>query len=91
MTSPAPYIPGPSNLTNIDGILYFTTDDAINGQELWKIDSAGNAVLVKDINPGANSSQPWNLTNVDGTLYFAADDGTTGTELCKIDDTGNAV
>jgi ELWxxDGT repeat protein len=81
----------PSNLTNINGTLYFTANDSINGKELWKIDSTGNAVLVKDINPGANSSEIWYLTNVDGTLYFTAYDDTHGNELWKIDNTGNAV
>jgi len=29
-------------------------------------------VMVKDINPGQQGSQPANLTNVNGVLYFAA-------------------
>jgi ELWxxDGT repeat protein len=81
----------PSNLTNVNGTLYFTAYDGTNGNELWKIDSTGNAVLVNDINTGSNSSNPSNLTNVNGTLYFSASDGTNGNELWKIDSTGNAV
>jgi trimeric autotransporter adhesin len=81
----------PSNLTNVNGTLYFTADDSINGQELWKIDSTGNAVIVKDINPGANSSDPFHLTNFEGTLYFEANDAVNGNELWRIDSTGNAV
>jgi trimeric autotransporter adhesin len=81
----------PTNLTNINGTLYFTANDLINGQELWKVDSNGNAVIVKDINPGANSSDPVHLTNVDGTLYFEANNGINGNELWKVDGTGNAV
>ncbi|MEZ2249407.1 ELWxxDGT repeat protein, partial [Microcoleus sp.] len=42
---------------------------------------------LKDINPGANSSNPQNLTNVNGTLYFNASDPTNGTELWKSDGT----
>ena len=37
--------------------------------------------LVKDINPGADSSSPIELTAVNGVLLFSADDGTHRTEL----------
>ena len=80
-----------SNLTNVNGTLYFNATDATNGAELWKIDSSGNPVLVKDINPGADSSSPYDLTNVNGTLYFNATNATNGAELWQIDSTGNAV
>ncbi|MEZ2229160.1 MAG: ELWxxDGT repeat protein, partial [Microcoleus sp.] len=42
---------------------------------------------LKDINPGANSSNPQNLTNVNGTLYFRASEPTNGGELWKSDGT----
>jgi trimeric autotransporter adhesin len=81
----------PRNLANVNGIPYFTFNDSINGYELWRIDSTGNAVLVKDINPGIDSSYPQQFINVNGTSYFRAGDATNGTELWKIDGTGNAV
>jgi ELWxxDGT repeat protein len=62
-----------SNLTNVNGTLYFTSRNYTNGneEELWRINSSGNAVLVKDINLGADLPQSY-LTNVNGTLYFTA-------------------
>ena len=37
---------------------------------------ASEPFLVKDINPGADSSSPMELTAVNGVLLFSADDGT---------------
>ncbi len=95
MTSPLPPKPY-SRFTNVNGTLYFTDYDSINGGELWKIDGNKNAVLVKAISPG--SSSPYydsinsiNLINFDQTLYFTATDTNTRTELWKIDKTGNPV
>ncbi len=77
-------------LTNVNGTFYFIADDRIHGQELWKSDgTAAGTVLVKDINPGSNSSSsyPSGLTNVNDILYFIADDGIHGQELWKSDGT----
>ena len=61
----------------MNGTLFFTANDATTGRELWKSDgTAAGTVLVKDINPGSDSSGPSYLTNVNGTLFFTADDGT---------------
>ncbi|QGJ69924.1 Hypothetical protein PBC10988_16130 [Planctomycetales bacterium 10988] len=77
-------------LTNINGTLFFYSEEGSTGAELWKSDgtSAGTQ-LVKDINPGGTTSlgiEPY-FTNVNGTLFFTADDGSTGIELWKSDGT----
>ena len=45
--------------------------------------------LVKDINPGTNSSVSGNFAVMGSTIYFAADDGTNGVELWKTDGTAD--
>jgi ELWxxDGT repeat protein len=79
----------PSNLTNVNGNLYFTAyqNGATNtGLELWKLDAVtGNPVFLKDINVGSTGSDPGNLTYSNGKLYFTADNGTEGRELWAYD------
>ncbi len=78
----------PLNLTNVNGTLFFTANDGINGVELWKSDgTAAGTVLVKDINIGGGWSQPEYLTAVGNVLYFSADDGVNSRELWKSDGT----
>jgi ELWxxDGT repeat protein len=78
--------PNPTNLTNVNGTLYFTS-----GMELWKSDgTAAGTVMVKELDPTGPiyfGSYPQNLTNVTGILYFAASDGVHGNELWKSDGT----
>ena len=75
------------DLRNVNGTLFFTADDGVNGRELWKSDgTVAGTVLVRDINPGVNSG-PSVLTNVNGILFFLASDDVTGAELWKSDGT----
>src|SRR5262249_29898719 len=78
----------PSNLTNVNGTLFFSAASPGIGTELWKSDgTAAGTVLVRDINPGSSGSFPGNLTNVGGTLFFSAFEPTTETELWRSDGT----
>ena len=58
--------------------LFFMAYDSTNGAELWSDDVAtGTTQLVKDIDPGAASSDPHDFVAFGNQLYFAAHDGTT--------------
>ena len=79
------------------GTLFFTADDGVHGQELWKRDgTAAGTVLVKDIRQlSAPTGRPPRLTRVGGTgcssrpttastARAVEDDGTeAGTALVK--------
>ncbi len=78
------YIPP---FAEMNGVLYFTSDDGTNGKELWSSDGAKLGTrMVKDINPWG-SSNPRYLTVMDGNLYFQANDGLLGIELWRSDGT----
>ncbi len=70
-----------SNMTELEGILYFTANDGIHGQELWKSDGTPEGtIMVQDINPGLTdglpaNSDPTHLTAINGVLFFAAKNG----------------
>jgi ELWxxDGT repeat protein len=77
----------PQFLTNVNGELFFSANDGVHGNELWKSDGkASGTQLVADINPTGDSN-PHDLTNVGGSLYFVADDGTHGDQVYKSDGT----
>jgi ELWxxDGT repeat protein len=78
-----------SEMTNVNGTLFFSSYNPTSGQELWKSDgTAAGTMMVKDINPGVASSEAFGVpTNVNGTLFFSATDGTHGYELWKSDGT----
>ena len=60
----------------------FAADDGVNGVELWVTDGTeSGTTLLKDINPGATSSNPRNINaTLDGLVYFATDDGLWSTD-----------
>jgi ELWxxDGT repeat protein len=74
-----------SGLVALDGNLYFTAYDPVNGYELRALDGDTGAVsLVADINVGSGSSDAAILSGlvaVDGNLYFTAYEPTAGYEL----------
>ena len=71
----------PSALTNVNGELFFTADDGVNGRELWHVNQQGIAEMIEDgvpdggIASGAASSSPAYLTDVNGVLYFRTENG----------------
>ncbi len=77
--------PGP--MVTLGSSVFFAADNA-SGRELWKSDgtSAGTGP-VKDINPGAGSSNPTELTVLGPNLLFMADNGVNGVEPWMSDGT----
>ena len=75
-----------TKFTDIGATMYFTNNDPVTGNELWKSDgTSAGTVLVKDMVPGATSSDPSTLTQFGHYLLFAATDDRHGRELWKYD------
>ncbi|MFN0012023.1 MAG: ELWxxDGT repeat protein [Phycisphaerales bacterium] len=78
---------------SVNGVLAFTADDGINGEELWVSNgTTAGTVLVKNIAPGAQNPSYPNSLKVVGTsptqlLYFSAADGNNNYELWRTDGT----
>jgi ELWxxDGT repeat protein len=84
----------PGNLTVVNGLLFFSASDQVDGFELWRSDGTPSGTFVVEdavpgggIGPGTDGSTPQELEDVNGILFFAADDGTNGTELWRSDGT----
>ncbi|MCC6817787.1 MAG: hypothetical protein IT245_02705, partial [Bacteroidia bacterium] len=73
----------PSWLLVFGNFLYMNANDGDIGSELWRTNgNLNNSLLIKDINPGINSSGPGRPYVHNGKMYFSAyDGGTTGVEL----------
>jgi ELWxxDGT repeat protein len=77
----------PKNITDVNGVAFYTASTAGSGIELWRSDgTAAGTALVKDILPGAASADPRALTNVNGILSFSAASA-SGRELWRSDGT----
>jgi ELWxxDGT repeat protein len=76
------------NVGESASVFYFGVDDRIHGAELWRTDgSIEGTYLVKDINPGAQSSGPHEIVQIGDIVYLVADDGVHGHELMRSDGT----
>lgn len=74
----------PSELTDVDGVLFFSANDGSRGRELWSSDGTESAtMLVRDIMTGPASSRPNQLTTAEGALFFRAETNEAGVELWK--------
>ena len=78
----------PTGLTVFNGLMYFSANDGMHGDELWVSDgTTGGTRLFMDINPGTEDSLPKNFYPFNGHLYFQANDGAHGAELWRTDGT----
>jgi ELWxxDGT repeat protein len=74
-------------LTTVQGRIFFAgyNPSGTTGTELWESNGTSSGTkLIKDINPGPNSSNPLILGSSGNDLYFSADDGVHGTELWTV-------
>jgi ELWxxDGT repeat protein len=56
-----------------NGLLYFTANTSATGTEPWRTDgTTAGTVLVKDIRPGPQNSNPHSFTSLGSSLIFAA-------------------
>ncbi|MCC6463134.1 MAG: T9SS type A sorting domain-containing protein [Saprospiraceae bacterium] len=79
-----------NNLVEFNGHLFFAANDGVNGTELWMSDGtpAGTS-LLKDIHPGAGSSDCQNFYVVGNALLFTAIHPDHGLELWRTDGTAD--
>ena len=71
-------------LTELNGLVYFTGDDPFSGEELWVSDGTPEGTTIYDLWPGVSSSNPTNLVVFEDELYFSAADEAHGRELWKV-------
>lgn len=78
----------PSYLTEVNGIFFFSANDSMHGNSLWRSDGTRPGTrVVKSFDTGGAHEQPRGLLNAAGTLYFCAYEAASGWELWKSDGT----
>jgi ELWxxDGT repeat protein len=73
---------GPSVFTNVNGTLFFDSNDGSHGFELWKSDGTSNGTAPIAVPSaigefGQSYLNPHQMTNFNGTLFFIGMDNTT--------------
>ena len=82
------FFASPTQLTNVNGTIFFTVAGGSKGYQLWRSNGTNSGtILLREFAPtnptGGPAIGPNSLTNLNGTLYFGANDGTRGTELWR--------
>ncbi len=78
---PFPYLGPSSNGTSAGGLLYFTANDGLHGDEPWRTDGTpAGTTLVADIYPGDTGSNAGDFAALGDSVVFAALDPVHGTE-----------
>jgi ELWxxDGT repeat protein len=76
------------SITFANGKLIFAGSTPATGDEVYITDGTpAGTILVKDINPGATSSNPTLLSIMSGFIYFSAETPLEGDELWRTDGT----
>jgi large repetitive protein len=71
-------------------LLFFTVDDSVHGQELWRSNgTADGTMLLEDIHAATAGSRPRSLFTLADSLFFVANDGGSGYELWRSNGTKN--
>ena len=83
----------PKHLVDLNGTLYFTAEDDVNGRQLWRSNGTqAGTTMVKKIGQGDSGNgvvvgKSDAIVVSAGKLWFAADDGVHGRELWVSDGT----
>ncbi len=73
---------GPRNLIDVNGVLYFSANDAVHGNELWSSDgTAEGTALVHDFTGDSASGNPTDFVLYDGRLVVSASTAEYGREV----------
>ena len=69
-----------TGMTVVGNVMFFTANDDVHGRELWRVNAAGNAAMVKDLIdlPRGHGSDPVPVGVVGDTLVFYADTSDAG-------------
>jgi len=66
-----------TGFTSNGGVGYFTANDGVHGEELWRSDgTAAGTYIVRDLQPPGINGPPWVYGMIGDRVILAADDGT---------------